>query len=334
MKYVNLGRTGVKVSQLCLGTMNFGSRTEEAEAVRMVHAALDGGVNFIDTANRYGDAGEGVGRSEEMIGKALAENGRRHRVVLATKVYYHMDRDDPNGGGDSGLSRRHIIAECENSLRRLQTDHIDLYQLHQSVNHIPIDETLRALDDLIRAGKVRYIGVSGFPAWKLMQALWTSKELRLNRFVSSMFPFSLVARVYEREMVSMMQAYGLAGLPYSPLWGGFLTGKYSREGERPSGSRFSFEQWDGVWNRGLADRAWALHDLVQELAAAKGVTMSQYALAWAAQQPGMTSVVIGPRTVAQLEDNLGAAHVALEADELARIDAAAPPGSVLLDFRR
>jgi len=226
MEYRGLGRTGVKVTPLCLGTMNFAYRTDEAEASAILDRALDKGINFIDTANLYGQpaqGGKGQGLSEAMLGRLLA--GRRERVVLATKFYASMDRDDPNARGGS---RRHIIQACEASLRRLQTDTIDLYQMHRPDPDIPIDETLRALDDLIHAGKVRYIGGSTFAAWQLVAALWQSADLRLNRFVSEQPRYNLIDRRIENELAPMARAYGIAILPYSPLAGGILTGKYSR----------------------------------------------------------------------------------------------------------
>jgi aryl-alcohol dehydrogenase-like predicted oxidoreductase len=181
MLYTQLGRTGVTISRICLGTMNFGSRTAENEAFSMIDLAIETGLNFIDTANIYGEAKEGAGRSEEIIGKVLSHNNRRSRIILATKVGLPMDANDSNS---VGLSRRHIIAACEASLRRLCTDYLDLYQLHRPSPYIPIDETLRALDDLIHTGKVRYIGTSQFPSWQIMEALWNSDKLRLNRLVS------------------------------------------------------------------------------------------------------------------------------------------------------
>ena len=229
MEYQSLGRTGVQVSPLCLGGMLFGEQTDEAEALAIIDRALDAGLNFLDTANIYNR-----GRSEEIIGRALRLNGRRARVVLATKVHGTMDAHDPNAGG---TSRRHIVEQCEASLRRLQTDVIDLYQLHRPMSTIPIDETLRALDDLVRSGKVRYLGTSTFGAWQLMEALWVSRELGLNRVVCEQPPYHLLDRRIERELVPMAQTYGLALIPWSPLAGGFLSGKYRRGEGPPPGSR-------------------------------------------------------------------------------------------------
>jgi aryl-alcohol dehydrogenase-like predicted oxidoreductase len=224
MDYRSLGRTGVQVSPLCLGGMLFGEQTDEAEARAILDRALDAGLNFLDTANIYNH-----GRSEAIIGRVLRRNGRRARVVLATKVHGRMDDQDPNAWGNS---RRHILEQCEASLRQLQTEVMDLYQLHRPLSTIPTDETLRALDDLVRSGKVRYLGTSAFGAWQLMEALWVSRDLGLNRVVCEQLPYHLLDRRIERELVPMAQTDGLALLPWSPVAGGFLSGKY-RRGEPP-----------------------------------------------------------------------------------------------------
>lgn len=327
MQYTHLGRTGVKVSPLCLGTMNFGSRTPEDEAVRIIDQAIEAGINFIDTANLYGDANEGVGRSEEIIGEALSRNGKRSRIVLATKVFFPMDPDDPNS---SGLSRRHIIAECEASLKRLRTDHIDLYQLHRPVKHIPIDETLRALDDLVLAGKVRYIGTSEFPAWQIVEALWTSDRLGLNRFVTEQTFYNMTYRMTERELVPMAQRHGIAIMTYSPLGGGILTGKYRRDQSYPNDTRLTFEPWAAFWDD-LNDRVFDLLDVLAEISEEKGCTISQFVLAWTMAQPGITSVIVGPRTREQLADNLGALEVSVTDEDRKRIDAVSPPRGTLIN---
>jgi aryl-alcohol dehydrogenase-like predicted oxidoreductase len=322
MEYRNLGRTGVQVSPLCLGGMLFGEQTDEAEALAIIDRALDAGLNFLDTANIYNR-----GRSEEIIGRALRHNGRRARVVLATKVHGTMDADDPNAWG---TSRRHIIEQCEASLRRLQTDVIDLYQLHRPMSTIPIDETLRALDDLVHSGKVRYLGTSTFAAWQLMEALWVSKELGLNRVVCEQPPYHLLDRRIERELVPMAQTYGLALIPWSPLAGGFLSGKYRRGMGPPLGSRLG-QHAEGK-DPHFIDPAFTVLDVVQALAHEQEATPSQVALAWVAQQPGVTSPIIGPRTLAQLEDCLGAVDVRLTADDQARLDAVALPGQVVVPY--
>jgi len=234
VEYRNLGRTGVKVSEICLGCMMFGGRTNQEDSADIIDRAIDEGVNFLDTANVYS-----TGASEEAVGKTLKRNGKRDAIVLATKVHGVMDEEDPNA---SGNHRRHIIEQCEASLRRLQVDYIDLYQIHRPSPDVPIDETLRALDDLIRAGKVRYVGTSTYAAWQLVEALWAAKELGLNRFVSEQPPYHLLDRRIERELVPFAQTYGVALIPWSPLAGGFLTGKYSRdESQSPEDSRYGIQ---------------------------------------------------------------------------------------------
>jgi aryl-alcohol dehydrogenase-like predicted oxidoreductase len=317
VEYRQLGRTGVKVSELCLGCMMFGGRTGAEESYAIIDRAIDGGINFIDTANVYNR-----GRSEEVTGEALKRNGKRHQVVLATKVHGRMADGDPNA---QWTTRRHIIEQCEASLRRLQTDYIDLYQLHRPRPEIPIDESLRALDDLIRAGKVRYIGTSTFAAWQVMESLWVSKELHLNRFVSEQPPYNLLDRRIERELIPMAQTYGIAIIPWSPLAGGFLTGKYQRGQEPPEGSRLALNR--NNMQRRASDQAYSIVEALKPLAGEKGCTLSQLALAWCAQQPGVTSPIIGPRTVEQLEDNLGAVDVRLTAEDRRRIDEVIAPGT-------
>jgi aryl-alcohol dehydrogenase-like predicted oxidoreductase len=329
MNYRSLGRTGVQVSALCLGTMNFGGRADEGESAAILDCALDGGINFIDTANVYGhdpaNFSIGRGRSEEIIGRAL--RGRRERVFLATKAYFPMS-DDPNARGSS---RYHLIAACEASLRRLQTDVIDLYQLHHPTNDIPVDETLRALDDLVRSGKVRYIGTSSFGAWQVVEALWAAKEYGLNRFVCEQPVYNLLDRRLEREFVPMAQTYGIAIIPWSPLAGGLLTGRYRRGQSLPADSRYD-AFWKGMDTTHLTDRVFDVIEAVEALSAEKRCTPGQLALAWVLHQPGVTSPIIGPRTVSQLEDNLKALQVELTSDDLKRLDAAAPPGRETVPF--
>ena len=323
MEYRSLGRTGTKVSTLCLGCLMFGGRTNEIDSMDIIDRAIDGGINFFDTANMYVR-----GRSEEMVGKAFKRNGKRPRIVLATKVHFRMDDEDPNAQGNS---RRHIIEQCEASLRRLQTDYIDLYQIHRPCSDIPIDETLRALDDLIRAGKVRYIGSSTFAAWQVVESLWASKELGLNRFICEQPPYHLLDRSIERELVPMAQTYGTALIPWSPMAGGFLTGKYRRGEARPTDARYQDENEDTDL---FSDAAFNVLDVVLAIAAEKGCTPSQFALAWCAQQPGITSPIVGVRTMEQLEDNLGAIDVQVTDEERERIDEVTPPGGVITRYYR
>lgn len=317
MQYRSLGRTGVQVSELCLGCMMFGGRTGEKDSIEIIDRALDAGINFLDTANVYSR-----GRSEEVVGKALGRDGKRERVFLATKVHGRMDDDDPNTAGNH---RRHIIEQCEASLKRLQTDHIDLYQIHRPDSRVPIDETLRALDDLIHAGKVLYAGTSTFAAWQIVESLWAAKELGLNRFVTEQPPYHLLDRRIERELVPMAQTYGIVLIPWSPLAGGFLTGKYRREQEAPQDSRYGLEP-RRLGRNHFVEEAWRVLEVVEALAKEKGCTPGQLALAWCKDQPGITSPIIGPRTMEQFEDNLGALDVEITDSDRARLDEVAPPG--------
>ena len=321
MKYKLLGRTGVKVSAICLGTWMFGQATEPTEAYRMVDTALGAGVNLIDTANVYSR-----GVSEEITGEALKRIRKRESVVLATKVHGGMSDDDPNM---QGTSRRHVIQQCDASLRRLQTDYIDLYQLHRPRTDLPIDETLRALDDLIRDGKVRYIGTSTYAAWQLLEALWVSKEYGLNRFISEQPPYHILDRRIEREMVPMALSYGIGILPWSPLAGGLLTGKYRRDQALPAGSRFERTK---NWDHRLVEDSYLVIEGLEPLAQAKNCSMAQFALGWVMHQPGITSSIIGPRTHVQLEDNLGAAAIEITAADCEAVDELVPPGSMISPF--
>lgn len=322
MEYRNLGRTGVKVSPLCLGCMMFGAKTELDESCAIIDRALDTGINFLDTSNSYSR-----GRSEEFVGTALKRNGKRHRVVLATKVRSQMADDDPNMVGNH---RRMIIDQCDASLRRLQTDYIDLYQVHRPQSDIPIDETLRALDDLVRAGKVRYIGTSTFAAWQLVEALWVAKEYGLNRFVCEQPPYNILDRRIERELIPMAQTYGFAVIPWSPLGGGLLTGKY-QPNAASSDTRYGNKQATWLQHR-LTSRMYEVTAGLQPLAAAKNCTVGQLALAWCLGQPGITSPIIGPRTMAQFEENLGALQVPFIAADRQAIDALVAPGSMVSAF--
>ncbi len=300
----------------------FGKKTEPEDAYRIIDRALDAGINFLDTANVYSR-----GRSEEITGEALKLNGQRKRVFLATKVHGVMADDDPNMQGNS---RRHIIEQCDASLKRLQTDWIDLYQIHRPQSDIPIDETLRALDDLIHAGKVRYIGTSTHAAWQVMESLWVAKELGLNRFVCEQPPYNLLDRRIERELLPMARTYGMAIIPWSPLAGGILTGKYAKGRTPPGGSRFANPNKAHLphYNDAALDTATA----IKTIAEAKGVPSSQFALAWVMAQPGVTSPIIGPRTMEQLEDNLKALDVQITDEDRAGFDAVTTPGGSVSAF--
>jgi aryl-alcohol dehydrogenase-like predicted oxidoreductase len=329
VEYRNLGRTGVKVSSLCLGTMNFGGRAGEQDSAAIINHALDAGINFIDTANVYGhdpaNFQVGRGSSEEIIGRTLKQNGKRQQIILATKAHFPMS-DDPNA---TGSSRRHIIEQCEASLRRLQTDVIDLYQLHHPTNDVPIDETLRALDDLIRAGKVRYIGSSSFGAWQIVESLWVAEKYVTNRFISEQPVYNLLDRRVERELLPMAQTYGIAVIPWSPTAGGLLTGKYQRGKSAPAESRY-----DAFWKRPdyLIDDVFDVLDVVQALADEKNCTPAQIALRWCMDRQGITSPIIGPRTLQQLEDSLGTLDISLTEEDHKRLDGVAPPGRMTIPF--
>lgn len=324
MQYRLLGRTGIKVSELCLGCMMFGGKTNAKDSYDIIDQAIDAGINFLDTANVYSR-----GRSEEVTGHALARNKKREKIVLATKVHGRMDDDDPNA---SGNARRHIIEQCHASLKRLQTDYIDLYQIHRPQSDIPIDETLRALDDLIRAGKVRYIGTSTFAAWQLVESLWVAKELGLNRFVCEQPPYNLLDRRVERELLPMAQSYGFGIIPWSPLAGGLLTGKYRRDQAAPEDARYADTKGRPWMERRLTEGVYDVVEMLEPIAQGKGCTLSQLVLAWVIQRPGVTSPIIGPRTLQQLEDNLGALEVTFSKEELQKIDEMIPEGSTFAPF--
>ena len=318
-----LGTTGIKVSTYCLGTMMFGGwgNPDHDESVRIIHAALDAGINFLDTADVYSH-----GESEEIVGKAL--RGRRDNVVLATKVHASMG-DDPNM---SGNSRRWIITEVENSLRRLGTDHIDLYQIHRPDPSTDIDETLAALSDLVHAGKVRAIGSSTFPAEQIVEAQWTAERRGRERFVCEQPPYSIVARGVEASVLPTCERYGMGVIAWSPLCGGWLTGKY-RRGTAPNlrGGRAS--RMPQRFDPALPGNALKL-DLVEQLtaiAADAGCSLTHLALGFVVAHPAITAAIIGPRTMDQLTDLLAGAEVSLSDDILDRIDAVVAPGVTLND---
>jgi aryl-alcohol dehydrogenase-like predicted oxidoreductase len=320
--YRLFGRTGVKISRFTLGCMSFGRQADKEVSIQIIDRALDVGINSLDTANVYAR-----GLSEEIVGEALKRNGRRSQVFLATKVHGKMDDVDPN---QQGTSRRHIIAQAEASLRRLQTDYIDLYQIHRPRPEIAIDETLRALDDLVRSGKVRYIGTSTFAGWQIVEALWACKELGLNRFVSDQPPYNLLDRRIERELIPVAQTFGLALIPWSPLAGGLLSGRFKRGEGIPQDARYSTRGPDRPQR--LVEGIFDVIEPLTELANSKGITLPQLALGWVLQQPAVTSPIIGPRTLAHFEGNLSALEVTFSADELKRIDEIIPPGTHVSPF--
>jgi len=292
MEYRSLGRTGLKVSVLCLGTGKFGPKTPEAESCRIVDRAIDAGINFIDTARGY--------ESEPIVGRSLERNGRRDDVVVCTKIT--PTRND----------RASVLRLCEESLRALRTDYIDVLLLHRPNPDIPIDETLRALDDLVRAGKVRYVGTSGFKAWQILEGLWASRELGLNRFAVEQSVYSLLARAIEVEVIPMCRTYGVGLMAWSPLGAGVLQDRYTRE--NPPG----YVE--------LGESEWHVLEAAQAMAREKGCTTTQLAMAWCMRRPGITCPIAGPSRLEQLEDDLGALDVEFTDEDLGRLDQVAPPG--------
>ena len=313
MKYRRLANTGVYVSELCLGAMTFGGSgmfaaigaLDQNAASALVHRSLDAGINFFDTANVYS-----AGSSEEMLGTALG--ARRPDVIVATKVRGRMGE----GPNQIGLSRVHIMQECDASLRRLGTDYIDLYQIHGHDPETSIEETLGALNDLVRAGKVRYIGCSNLTAWQLMKALAVSRQQGLAELISTQSYYSIAGRELEREIIPLLDDQGLGLLPWSPLAGGFLSGKFTREGETdPDARRVSFDFPPVDKTRG-----YDIIDVMREVATAHEVSVTQIALAWLLHQRAVTSVIIGAKRLEQLDDNLGCVELTLTDDELGRLN--------------
>jgi aryl-alcohol dehydrogenase-like predicted oxidoreductase len=320
MEYRQLGRCGLRVSAMTLGTMGFAGagqfsdvgQVDLAGARRQIDMAIDAGINLIDTADIYS-----MGASEELVGEALS--GRRDRVLLGTKARFAMGP----GPNDAGLSRHHLIEACEASLRRLGTDHIDLYQVHEWDGQTPLEETLGALDDLVRAGKVRYVGCSNFAAWQVMKALGIAERRLLPRFVSQQVYLSLQERSAEYEIVPSAIDQGLGLLIWSPLAGGLLSGKYRRAQPPPPGSRHA-----GQWSEPPVydeDRLYDTVEVLLEIAADHGVSAAQVALAWLLGRPGVTTVIVGARTEEQLADNLAAAELELSAHERARLEEVSRP---------
>jgi aryl-alcohol dehydrogenase-like predicted oxidoreductase len=320
MDYRVLGRTGVRVSPLCLGTMNFGGVTNEEDSIHIIHAALDAGINFVDTANVYNN-----GQSEIVVGKALRD--RRDRVVLATKVHGKVS-DGPN---DEGNSRLHILKACDDSLRRLQTDYIDLYQVHRPNMEIPVDETLGALTDLVRAGKVRYIGCSTHPAWLVMEALAVSERLHLARYVSEQPPYNLLDRRIENELIPLALRYQLAIIPWAPLAQGVLAGRYQKDQPYAADTRAG-RLPGSIYAERVTPRGVEAGAMFAEIANRFGKTPGQLALTWCKDQPGITAPIVGPRTIEQLQGLLPVLEMSLSDDERAACDQINPAGGVLVNF--
>ncbi len=322
MKYRQLGRSGVRVSELCLGALTFGEAdqgsmmhnigADEKTAFAMMDRALDAGMNFVDTADVYGQDG----LSERVIGSWFEKHRRRNEVVLATKFRFSM------GGGPnkSGASRYRIVRCCEDSLRRLKTDHIDLYQIHMQDMTTPEEETLRALDDLVRQGKVLYLGASNYAAYRLMDSLWRSQTGGLESFVTLQAQYSLIVRDLEREHVPICRDRGLGLLTWAPLADGFLTGKYQKDAPPPAGTRL--EKMRDRLGKFDKPRNWRVLDAVRAVAEEVSSTPSAVSLAWLLSRPTVTSVIFGARTIQQIDDNLAAVELSLSAEQLARLDQA------------
>ena len=308
MKIRNLGRSGLQVSLVGLGCNNFGGRLDLAATRKVVHRALDLGITLFDTADIYGERG----RSEEHLGESLGD--RRKDIVLATKFGMAMD----DAGVRKGASRRYILSAVEASLKRLKTDWIDLYQLHQPDPLTPIEETLRALDDLIRQGKVRYVGCSNLPAWQVVDALWTAKHAGLDRFVCCQDEYSLVVREPERELIPMMERHGLGLLPYFPLASGLLTGKYKRNASMPAGARLTGTK--RLADRYLTEANWAIVERLEDFCARRGRTLLELAFSWLAARPTVASVIAGATQPEQVEANVRAVEWNLSPEDLAEID--------------
>jgi aryl-alcohol dehydrogenase-like predicted oxidoreductase len=318
MEYRTLGRTGLKVSPLCLGAMMFGAwgNTDHQESIEIIHRALDAGINFIDTADVYSR-----GESEEIVGKALA-GGRREHVVLATKVHGTMG-DDPN---EFGNSRRWITREVENSLRRLGTDWIDLYQIHRPELDTDIDETLGALSDLVHAGKVRYIGSSTFPASQIVEAQWVAERRGRERFVCEQPPYSILVRAVEADVLPTCRRHGMGTIPWSPLAGGWLSGRYRLDRDLPDSHRA--ERIPARYDMSMPANQRKLEavDALARLAEEAGMTLIELAIAFVIRHPAVTAAIIGPRTMEHLESQLTAADAVLADEVLDRIDEIVPPG--------
>jgi aryl-alcohol dehydrogenase-like predicted oxidoreductase len=320
MEHRPLGRTGVSVSKLCLGAMMFGAwgNTDHDDSIRIIHAALDAGINFIDTADVYS-----AGESEEIVGKAL--KGRRDDIVLATKAHSPMG-DDPNRRGNS---RRWLVQEVENSLRRLDTDWIDLYQIHRPEPQTDVEETLGALSDLVHQGKVRYIGSSTFPASQIVEAQWVARDRRLERFVTEQPPYSMLVRGIEADVLPTAQRHGMGVIPWSPLASGWLSGGYRKGEDLPASQRSDRLPQRFDMSLPANQRKLEAADALGRLADDAGIPLIQLAIAFVLRHPAITAPIIGPRTMEHLESQLPAADVVLDDAILDRIDEIVPPGTNL-----
>jgi len=323
MDYRPLGRSGLRVSPICIGSFNFSNPTTEAESIAIVDRAYATGINFFDTSNNYNE-----GASERFLGRAIARLPSRHKVVIASKV--HFPTDPSAGPNEQGNSRINIVRSCEESLKRLGTDYIDLYQLHRPSFDIPMEETLGVLTDLVRQGKVRYIGCSTHPAWKVVQGLMTSERYGLARFISEQPPYNLLDRRIENELIPACREYGVGIIPYAPLAQGVLSGRYAAGAAFPPDSRAA--RRGGIYAGRVNDAGVAVGGKAVALAKANGITAAQLALLWVKDQPGITAPIFGPRTLEQLEEILPVLGMSLSAELAAACDTLVPPGSAVTNF--
>lgn len=321
MEYRLLGRTGVRISPLCLGTANFADPTPEKECIDIVKRAVDAGINMIDSADAYAK-----GESERILGKALSQGGIRDKVLVATKVHYPMG----TGPNDRGNSRLHIIKACEDSLRRMNTDYIDIYQMHRPDSETAVEETLGALTDLVQQGKIRYAGSSTHPAWQIMEALAVSERRGYTRYILEQPPYNLLDRRIENEIVPLCKAHGLGIIAWSPMAMGVLIGRYSSAEDYPEDSRAELR--GGIYAERVTEKGIAVGRRFVELAKETGISPAQLSILWVKDQDGITAPIIGPRTMDQLEELIPVAEMVLDDDIRQACDELVPPGSAAANF--
>jgi aryl-alcohol dehydrogenase-like predicted oxidoreductase len=321
MQYRSLGRSGMKVSPICLGTFNFANPTSEEDSIRLVERAVAAGINFLDTSNNYTN-----GESERILGRAISRIGNRHSLVVATKAHFPVGP----GPNDSGNSRLHLVRACEDSLKRLGTDYVDLYQLHRASFDIPIDETLGALTDLVRQGKIRYIGCSTFPSWKVMESLMVSELKNLARFISEQPPYNLLDRRIENELVPLCKDYGIGIIPYAPMAQGVLAGRYNAAVDFPPDSRAG--RLGGVFAGRVNQAGIEIGRQISALARDNKLLPAQLSVLWVKDQPGITAPIFGPRTLDQLDQILPVLDMSLSEELRLACDKLVPPGSAVTNF--
>lgn len=321
MEYRLLGRTGVRISPLCLGTANFADPTPEKECIEIVKRAVDAGINMVDSADAYAK-----GESERILGKALSQGGIRDKVLVATKVHYPMG----TGPNDRGNSRLHIIKACEDSLRRMNTDYIDIYQMHRPDSETAVEETLGALTDLVQQGKIRYAGSSTHPAWQIMEALAVSERRGYTRYILEQPPYNLLDRRIENEIVPLCKAHGLGIIAWSPMAMGVLIGRYSSAEDYPEDSRAELR--GGIYAERVTEKGIAVGRRFVELAKETGISPAQLSILWVKDQDGITAPIIGPRTMDQLEELIPVAEMVLDDDIRQACDELVPPGSAAANF--